>query len=256
MTIFGESMNKAIGEEKQKEDTHHAECEREQEEVVMGTYDDGRQAALESFAELMKRIEDAGKNLEAARADRDLATFVYWFVLIHEYRYMLNAILMPDDIQMIYDDIGRFTPEEYLVHKRRTGYVRLPDYRTVYGRGYNFPDIIGFALDNRFAEEILTFVPDTDGLLVCGGRLKRQNLMVEFLRAGSGKVQTDFCDACGKNLNDQPYPYAFRCDKCGRIFNLCRECSEDRIHVNWGPVGRKPADRYEDAVNQEMFQGE
>ena len=169
---------------------------------------------------------------------------------------MLNAILMPDELHMIYDDIERFTPEEYLVHKRRQGYVRLPDYRTVYGRGYNFPDIIGCALANRCEEEILTFVPDTDDILVCGGRLKRQNLMLQFLQTGIGKEQTDFCDACGKNLNDQPYPYSFRCGKCGRTFNLCEECSKDRIHKNWGPVGREPFDKYEDAINQEMFQGE
>lgn len=203
----------------------------------------------------MKRLESAKQNLEKSRESKDLVTFVYWFVLIHEYQYILNAILLPTELQRIYDDIERFAPREYLVHKRQQCYVRLPDYHTVYGHGYNFPDIIGCALDNRCAEEILTFIPDTDGLLVCGGQLKRQNLMIEFLQTGDGKEQIDFCDVCGKNLNDQPYPYTFRCSKCGRIINLCKECSEDMIHKNWGPTGRKPADKYEDAVNQEMFQG-
>lgn len=241
-----------------KEDTPSVVCEVSQNQCsdTLSDYEKGKQAALESFSELTRRINDAEQKLEIARVGKDLITFVYWFVLIHEYRYMLNAILMPDELHMIYDDIERFTPEEYLVHKRRQGYVRLPDYRTVYGRGYNLPDIIGCALANRCEEEILTFVPDTDDILVCGGRLKRQNLMLQFLQTGIGKEQTDFCDACGKNLNDQPYPYSFRCGKCGRTFNLCEECSKDRIHKNWGPVGREPSDKYEDAINQEMFQGE
>ena len=241
-----------------KEDTPSVVCEVSQNQCsdTLSDYEKGKQAALESFSELTRRINDAEQKLEIARVGKDLITFVYWFVLIHEYRYMLNAILMPDELHMIYDDIERFTPEEYLVHKRRQGYVRLPDYRTVYGRGYNLPDIIGCALANRCEEEILTFVPDTDDILVCGGRLKRQNLMLQFLQTGIGKEQTDFCDACGKNLNDQPYPYSFRCGKCGRTFNLCEECSKDRIHKNWGPVGREPFDKYEDAINQEMFQGE
>ena len=240
------------------EDTPSVVCEVSQNQCsdTLSDYEKGKQAALESFSELTRRINDAEQKLEIARVGKDLITFVYWFVLIHEYRYMLNAILMPDEFQMIYDDIERFTPEEYLVHKRQQGYVRLPDYRTVYGRGYNFPDIIGCALANRCEEEILTFVPDTDDILVCGGQLKRQNLMLQFLQTRAGKEQTDFCDVCGKNLNDQPYPYSFRCDKCGRIFNLCGECSKDRIHKNWGPVGREPSDKYEDAINQEMFQGE
>lgn len=241
-----------------KEDTPSVVCEVSQNQCsdTLSDYEKGKQAALESFSELTRRINDAEQKLEIARVGKDLITFVYWFVLIHEYRYMLNAILMPDELHMIYDDIERFTPEEYLVHKRRQGYVRLPDYRTVYGRGYNLPDIIGCALANRCEEEILTFVPDTDDILVCGGRLKRQNLMLQFLQTGIGKEQTDFCDACGKNLNDQPYPYSFRCGKCGRTFNLCEECSKDSIHKNWGPVGREPSDKYEDAINQEMFQGE
>ena len=250
--------NSVEDDDNKKEDTPSVVCEvsHNLNNDTLNDYEKGKRAALESFAELMKRINDAEQKLEIARVGKDLITFVYWFILIHEYRYMLNAILMPDELQMIYDDIERFTPEEYLVHKRQQGYVRLPDYRTVYGKGYNFPDIIGCALNNRYAEEILTFAPDTDSLLVCGGQLKRQNLMLQFLQTGGGKVQADFCDACGKNLNDQPYPYTFRCSKCGRIFNLCKECSEDRIHKNWGSVGRMPADNYEDAVNQEMFQGE
>ena len=256
MSVWTDAIRRSSGTEMRKEDLAALEDENEQDNIMAGTYEDGRQAALEAFAGLMKRIEEAERSLEAARADRDLVTFVYWFVLIHEYRYMLNAILMPVEIRMIYDDIGRFTPKEYLAHKKDQGYVRLPDYRTVYGRGYKFPDIIGCALSDRCAEEILTFIPDTDGLLVCGGELKRQNLMLHFLQTGSGKEQVDFCDACGKNLNDQPYPYAFRCTRCGRIFNLCEECSEGRIHRNWGPIGRKPADKYEDAINKEMFQGD
>lgn len=222
----------------------------------MSSYEAGKRAALESVTSILNRIEKAEVNLKQSRENRDLISFVYWFVLIHEYNYLLRSYPMPEEIQDMFDEIDSCAPKAYLEHKRECGYSRLPDYRTVYGRGYNFPDIIGCALSDRCAEEILSFEPDTEGMLVCGGELKRQNLMLHFLKTGGNRVQMDFCDVCGKNLNDQPYPYSFRCDRCGRIFNLCKDCSEKRIHLNWGKVGREPSDDYEDAVNKQMFQGE
>lgn len=219
-------------------------------------YEEGKLAAIETVTSILNRLKVAENNLTQSREEKDLISFTYWFVLIHEYNYLIRTIPMPQDVQIVFDEIDRFAPREYLEHKRRSGYNRLPDFHTVYGRGYNFPDIIGCTLSNRCAEEILSFIPNTEGMLVCGGTLKRQNLMLHFLQTGEKGPQLDYCDSCGKNLNDQPYPYSFRCTKCGRIFNLCKDCSDKRLHLNWGNVGRKPADSHEDAVNQQMFQGE
>lgn len=264
MGIWADAHKKNIGIEIRKEkavadgiDSEEASgCDKTEAPADVSAYEEGKRAAIESATKMLNRIKTAEENLEKSREEKDLISFVYWFVLIHEYNYLLRSFTMPDEIQFVIDEIDSYVPKDYLAHKRHCGYNRLPDYRTVFGRGYNFPDIIGCALSDRCAEEILTFEPKVEGMLVCGGTLKRQNLMLHFLQTGENRAQVEFCDVCGKNLNDQPYPYSFRCTKCGRIFNLCKDCSEKRVHLNWGNVGQAPLDDYEDAINQQMFQGE
>lgn len=221
----------------------------------MTNFEQGKQTAIEAVAEILERIEKTKVFLENAREEKNLVAFAYWFVLIHEYHYMLEKPLLPRELERIYAEIDYFSPTDYLKHKKKQGYERLPDYNTTYGRGYNLPDIIGCALSNRYFEEIFTFYPDIKGMC-CGGTLVRQNLMLHFLQTGENRQQVDFCDSCGRNLNDQPYPYAYRCTKCGRIFNLCAKCSKEQIHKSWGEVGRKPQDEYEKLVYSRMFQQE
>ena len=218
----------------------------------MKHFERGKREALESVAEIFERIEKAKNYLEKAREEKNLVTFVYWFVLIHEYYYMLQKPLLPEELERIYAEIDNYIPIDYLKHKREQYYERLPRQYS-YGRGYNFPDIIGCALSNRYYEEIFTFYPDIKGMC-CGGTLVRQNLMLHVLQKGEHRQQVDYCDSCGKNLNNQPYPYAYRCTKCGRVFNLCAKCSKEKIHNNWGDVGRKEKNNYEDFVYRRMFQ--
>lgn len=132
------------------------------------TYKEGKLAAIETVTSILNRLKVAENNLTQSRKEKDLISFTYWFVLIHEYNYLIRTIPMPQDVQIVFDEIDRFAPREYLEHKRRSGYNRLPDFHTVYDRGYNFPDIIGCALSDRDAEEILSFIPKTEGMLVCG----------------------------------------------------------------------------------------
>lgn len=218
----------------------------------MTNFEQGKRAAIEATAEIFERIEKANGFLEKAREEKDLVAFAYWFVMIHEYYHMLLKPLLPRDLERIYAEIDYFTPIDYLKHKREQGYERLPR-QYAYGRGYNFPDIIGCALSNRYFEEMFTFYPDIKGM-TCDGTLVRQNLMLHFLQTAENRQQVDYCDSCGRNLNDQPYPYAYRCTKCGRIFNLCAKCSKEQIHKSWGYVGRKEKNDYEDFVYRRMFQ--
>lgn len=219
----------------------------------MTNFERGKRAAIEAVAEIFERIESANDSLEKAREEKDLVTFVYWFVLIHEYYYMLQKPLLPEELERIYTEMEGYSHIDYLKHKREQGYERLPDYKTTYGSGYNFPDIIGCAIFNSLYDELFTFYPDIKELS-CGGVLVRQNLTLHFLQRGENREHVDYCDACGKNLNDQPYPYAYRCTECGRIFNLCAKCSEGQTHKNWGDVGRKPKHDYRDYVYERMFQ--
>lgn len=219
----------------------------------MTNFEQGKRAAIEATAEIFERIEKANGFLEKAREEKDLVAFAYWFVLIHEYYYMLLKPLLPRELERIYAELDYFTPIDYLKHKREQGYERLPDHNTTYGSGYNLPDIIGCALSNRYFEEIFTFYPDIKGMS-CDGTLVRQNLMLHFLQTAENRQQVDYCDSCGRNLNDQPYPYAYICTKCGRIFNLCAKCSKEQIHKSWGYVGRKENNDYEDFVYRRMFQ--
>lgn len=215
-------------------------------------YEQGKRTAIEAVAELLERIDKATVNMEKAREEKELVTFVYWFVLIHEYYYLLlQEPLFPDELKDVYAEIDSCIPMDYLKHKREHGYERLP-HLWFYG-GYSISDMIGCALSNRFAESIFNFSPDIK-MMICGGTLSRQNLMLHFLRTGERREHVDFCDVCGKNLNDQPYPYTYRCTKCGQIFNLCAKCSEGQIHKSWGNIGRSSQHQYKDLVYRRMFQ--
>lgn len=217
----------------------------------MKNYEKGKQEAIELVAEIFERLENAKNYLEKAREEKNLVSFAYWFVLIHEFYYMLQKPLDTEELQKIYLEMDSYTHIDYLIHKRKQGYERLPDYHTSYGRGYNIPDIIGCALSNRYEEEIFTFHPDIKG---CEGTLVRQNLMLHFLQTGENRQHVDYCDSCGRNLNDQPYPYTYRCTKCGRVFNLCAKCSKEQIHKSWGDVGEKSQNVYDDLIYRMMFQ--
>lgn len=151
MSIWADAHKKNIGIEIRKE--------KAEAPADVSAYEEGKRAAIESATKMLNRIKTAEENLEKSREEKDLISFVYWFVLIHEYNYLLRSFPMPDEIQFVFDEIDSFVPKDYLAHKRHRGYNRLPDYRTVFGRGYNFPDIIGCALSDRCAEEILSFEP-------------------------------------------------------------------------------------------------
>lgn len=125
----------------------------------MIAYERGKRAAIESVTEIMKRLKTAEENLEKSREEKNLLSFTYWFTLIHEYNYLLRTYPNPEEIEEVFSEIDNLSTEEYLKHKKKCGYNRLPDYHTVYGAGYNFPDIIGCALSDRCAEDILSFEP-------------------------------------------------------------------------------------------------
>lgn len=219
----------------------------------MTHFERDKRAAIEAAVELLERIDKANVNMEKAREEKDLVTFVYWFVLIHEYYYMLCEKPVPQRIAgSIYAEIESYTPIDYLKNKRKLRYERLP-HLWFYSRGYGLDDIIGCAIYNRYDEELFTFSPDIRKM-ICGGTLSRQNPMLHFLRAGKSHEHVDFCDVCGKNLNDQHYPYAYRCTKCGRLFNLCAKCSHEPTHKYWGNVGVMPKyDRYDKLVLDRLF---
>lgn len=218
----------------------------------MTRFERDKRAAIEAVVELLERIDKATVNMEKAREEKDLVTFVYWFVLIHEYYYMLCEKPVPQRIAgSIYAEMESCSPIDYLKNKRKQRYERLS--LLEFNGGYNIPDIIGCAICNRYYEEIFTFSPDIRKK-ICEGNLSRQNPVLHFLRAGKGHEHVDFCDVCGKNLNDQPYPYAYRCTKCGRLFNLCAKCSNESVPKYWGNVGVMPKyDRYDKLVLDRLF---
>lgn len=219
----------------------------------MTRFERDKRAAIEDVVELLERIDKANVNMEKAREEKDLVTFVYWFVLIHEYYYMLCEKPVPKRIAgSIYAEIESYTPIDYLKNKRKQCYKRLP-HLWFYSRGYGLDDIIGCAIYNRYDEEIFTLYPDIEKM-ICGGTLSRQNLMLHFLRKGENHEHVDFCDVCGKNLNDQPYPYAYRCTKCGRLINLCAKCSHEPTHKYWENVGVMPKyDLYDNIVLDRLY---
>lgn len=219
----------------------------------MTRFERDKRAAIEAVVELLERIDKATVNMENAREEKDLVTFVYWFVLIHEYYYMLCEKPVPQRIAgSIYAEIESCSPIDYLKNKQKQRYERLPNF-WFYGRGYSLEDIIGCAIYNRYDEELFTFSPDIRKMM-CEGNLSRQNLMLHFLRKGENHEYVDFCDVCGKNLNDQPYPYAYRCTKCRRLFNLCTKCSNESAPKYWGNVGIMPKyDRYDNIVLDRLY---
>lgn len=221
----------------------------------MTHFERDKRAAIEAVVELLERIDEATVNMEKVREEKDLVTFVYWFILIHEYYYMLCGKPVPQRIAgSIYAEIESYTPIEYLKNKRQQRYERIPLW--FYGRAFSLSDIIGCAIYNRYDEEIFTFSPDIRKM-ICEGGLSRQNLMLHFLQKGESRKHVDFCDVCGKNLNDQPYPYAYRCTKCGRLFNLCAKCTHEPTHKYWGDVGTMPKyDRYDNIVLDRLYNRE
>ena len=76
----------------------------------MKHFERGKREALESVAEIFERIEKAKNYLEKAREEKNLVTFVYWFVLIHEYYYMLQKPLLPEELERIYAEIDNYIP--------------------------------------------------------------------------------------------------------------------------------------------------
>lgn len=65
----------------------------------MTRFERDKRAAIEAVVELLERIDKATVNMENAREEKDLVTFVYWFVLIHEYYYMLCEKPVPKELQ-------------------------------------------------------------------------------------------------------------------------------------------------------------
>lgn len=93
----------------------------------MTRFERDKRAAIEAAVEFLERIDKATVNMEKAREEKDLVTFVYWFVLIHEYYYMLCEKPVPQRIAgSIYAEMESYTPIDYLKNKRKLRYERLP----------------------------------------------------------------------------------------------------------------------------------
>ena len=86
----------------------------------MTRFERDKRAAIEAVVELLERIDKATVNMENAREEKDLVTFVYWFVLIHEYYYMLCEKPVPQRIAgSIYAEIESCSPIDYLKNKQK-----------------------------------------------------------------------------------------------------------------------------------------
>ena len=61
-------------------------------------YEEGKLAAIETVTSILNRLKVAENNLTQSREEKDLISFTYWFVLIHEYNYLIRTIPMPQDV--------------------------------------------------------------------------------------------------------------------------------------------------------------